>query len=687
MLRSFRGSPIAIASSALTLSASALSTVALAFFLLPVGLSAQATPLSVGSPVSGSLEPADTVAYTVSAGQDYLVRGAVDQISVDVIVRILHPTGRVVSTVDGPAEGPEQFQFETDAEGDWQIQVIPFEEGSGEYSIRLDLVERLATDPKKLADQLLSAYDREDIPGAVVSVWRDGRTLFSKAYGTANLAYDIPWEVDTRTNIGSTSKQFTAFAIMLLAEQGKLSLDDDVRKHIPELPDLGETVTVRHILSHTSGYREFLNLILMTGRRLDHGDWVDRSEIIDIVKRQPALQNSPGAEFNYNNTAFGLAAVIVERISEQDFHVFMEENVFGPLGMTRTMVRPSPEHIVEDRSEGYTPGPGGAFLEIGDLGGAVGAGGIYSTVADLQTWIENYADPVVGSPEIFEEMMTANLLTSGDTSGYGLGLFIDEHRGLRRVHHGGADVAHRSMLAYYPEINAGITTQSNHAAFDGTIAFRLAEAFFEDDMEPEEEEAAEEEAAAEDEPFDPAAYDPEAFDEFAGRYALEEAPAFILRFYREEGTYYTQGTGQNPVEMVPTSDSTFALVGVEASVTFQRNEEGEVDALMLHQNGDHPATRLDGADEAWDPDAEELEAFTGRYFSEEIETFYTISLDEDHLVVKQRRMDEGEMTPGEEDEFSGGGLQFSFERDRNGQVIGFYVSNGRSRDVRFERVK
>jgi CubicO group peptidase (beta-lactamase class C family) len=657
--------------------------VALAPFAFASGLNAQAIPLSTGSPVAGSLQAGDTVAYTVMAGDDYLVRGAVDQLTVDVIVRILNPAGRVVSTIDGPAEGLERFQFETNTEGDWQIQVIPFEEGSGEYSIALNLVEPLATDPGELADQLLSAYDREDSPGAVVSVFRNGRTIFSKAYGMANLSYGIPWEVDTRTNIGSTSKQFTAFAIQLLAERGELSLDDDVREHIPELPDLGETITIRHLLSHTAGYREFINLLIMTGRRVDHGDFIDRSEIIDIVQRQPALQNSPGSEFNYNNTAFALAAVIVERISGQDFHEFMEENVFGPLGMTRTLVRPSPEHIVEGKAEGYSPGPGGVFLEIGDIGGAVGAGGIYSTVGDLQTWIENYANPVVGSPEIVREMMTRNILTNGDTTGYGLGLFIDEHRGLRRVHHGGADMAHRSQLVYYPEINAGITTQSNHAGFNSSMAFRLAEAFFGEDMEPE----TEEEAPAEGEPFDAEAYDPATFDEMVGRYALEEAPTFILRFFREGDTLFTQATGQSRVELVSTSDSTFALVGVEASLTFHRNDEGEVDALTLHQNGDHPANRLAEDDLEWEPGAEELQAFTGRFYSDEIETFFTITLDEDHLVLKQRRMDDAELTPGEEDEFSGGGFQISFERDRNGQVIAFYLSNSRTRDVRFERVR
>ena len=289
-------------------------------------------------------------------------------------------------------------------------------------------------------------------------MWRDGRTLFSKAYGMANLTYGIPFETDTRTNIGSTTKQFTAFAVMLQQERGKLSLDDDIRKHIPELPEFDETITVRHLITHTSGLREFLNLLIMTGRRLDHGDWIGRDELVDIVQRQPALQNSPGAEWNYNNTAFGLAALIVERTSGQPFHHYMRENVFDPIGMTRTMVRPSPNHMVPEKSEGYTAGDEG-YLELGDLGGAVGAGSIYSTVEDLQKWVENYANPTVGTREMIDEMMTSYVLTDGEETGYGYGLSVDEQRGLKRVHHGGADVAHRSMLVYYPEINAGITAQ------------------------------------------------------------------------------------------------------------------------------------------------------------------------------------------------------------------------------------
>jgi CubicO group peptidase (beta-lactamase class C family) len=644
---------------------------------------AQVTELTEGRTVRGTLAEGDTARYTVELGDDYFLYGEVNQISVDVVVRLLGPDGNQRGRFDGPARGGERFFRQTTAAGVYTVEVIPFEEETGEYEITLHRAEPLETDGKKLTDQLLSPYDGDDSPGAAVQVWRGGRTLYSKAYGMANLAYGIPFETDTRTNIGSTSKQFTAFAVLLQAERGLLSLDDDIREYIPELPEFEQTVTIRHIITHTSGLREFVNLFLMSGRQIMHADWIDRSELIDVVQRQPALQNVPGTEFNYNNTAFGLAALIVERTSGQDFHVFMQENVFGPLGMTRTMVRPTPEHIVPDMSEGYTPGKDG-FRQIGDLGASTGAGGIYSTVEDLQTWVENYASPRVGSAEMIDQMMTSYVLADGEETGYGFGLFIDDQRGLRRIHHGGADIAHRSQLVYYPEINAGITAQSNHAGFNANVASQLAAAFFADAMEPEDEAVAEGEGGV----FDPASYDPEDFDAFIGRYALDAAPTVILTFTREGDTFYGQVTGQPQFEMVPTSDSTFTLTQVDASVVFHRNEEGEVDGMTLNQNGENHATRLEDDEAAdWEPTPEDLEDFVGRYFSEELETFYTIALEEEALVLHHRRLDDATLSPGEEDTFSGGLLTLSFERDRNRQVIGFYAANGRTRDVRFERLR
>ena len=650
--------------------------------------SPQATELRRGQTLYETIAAGDTARYTFDAAENDFVLGEVNQISVDVTIRILGPDGARLGQFGGLGTGIERFSGRTSTDGTHTIQVFTAgddEDAAGSYEIALLRHEDVATDPKKLADQMMARFDGPESPGAAVRVWRDGRTLFSKTYGTANLAYNLPFEEDTRTNIGSTSKQFAAFAIMLQAERGKLSLDDDIRTHIPELPEFDETIQVRHLITHTSGLREFLNLLRMTGRRLDHGDWIDRSELIDIVQRQPVLQNAPGAEWNYNNTAYGLAAVVVERTSGQDFHVFMEENVFGPLGMTGTMVRPSNRHIVPNQSEGYTPSADG-YRQIGDLGGAVGAGAIYSTISDLQTWIENYANPRVGARESIDAMMTSFVLTDGEETGYGYGLFIDEQGGLKRVHHGGADVAHRSMLAYYPEINAGITTQSNHAQFNSNMAFDLAAAFFKDAMEEEEGKAGEGGTAGE---FDPEDYDPEAFDEYVGRYALDAAPNIILTFTREDETLYTQLTGQPRLEIVPTSETTFRLLALEASATFLRGEDGEVEGVTMHQNGaEQNATRLEGdAAEEWEPTEDDLSDFAGRFFSDELETFYTFTVEDGELVMHQRRLDRVTLATGEEDEFSGNGLSVAFERDRNEQVIGFYVSNGRTRDVRFGRVR
>lgn len=663
-----------------------LTAVAVTFAaLLPAQLAGQATELRPGRTVPGTLASGDTARYTVTVGDDSYVFGEVKQLSVDVLIRIVGADGKQVARFDGPGRGAARFAGPVDKGGVYTIQVIPEDKQTGAYEITLHRLEPVAKDPKRLADQLMAQYAGPNSPGGAVQAWRDGRVLFSKAYGMANLAYGIPFTTDTRTNIGSTSKQFTGFAVMLQAQRGLLSLDDDIRKHVPELPEFEHTITVRHLITHTSGLREFINLLIMTGRRPDRGDWIDRDELIDIVQRQPRLQNVPGTEFNYNNTAFGLAALIVERTSKKPFHVFMQEDVFGPLGMTQSMVRASPRHMVPNGSMGYVPGPEG-YLEADDLGGAVGAGSIYASVRDLQTWIQNYANPRVGTPQMVKEMMTSYKLKDGKETGYGYGLFIDEQRGLKRVHHGGADIAHRSMLAYYPEINAGITVQGNYAGFNSNIAFQLAAAFFGDAMKPEEDKKATVASA----PFDPATWDRKKFDAFAGRYALEADRNFVVTFTREGDSLFTQATGQERMPIVPRSDSTFALTTVDASATFHRNAEGKVERLTMRQGGQEMvAKRLTEAEKpAWKPTAAQLQAFTGRYFSEELETFYTIAVEKDTLKVSRPRVDDARLTVGQEpDRFAGAGLQFAFERDRNGVVIGFYVANGRTRDVRFERVR
>ncbi|NJD09273.1 MAG: beta-lactamase family protein, partial [Gemmatimonadetes bacterium] len=497
--------------------------------------------LSTGRSYEGTLAAGQSRTFLLPLDSGRFAAGVAMQHGIDFDVTIVGPAGDTLGKFDSPngTEGAEPFQVISKTRGDHRVilAALPEANGSGRYELTLRLLPPVATTPAGKVEQLLFARGPRD-PGAVIAVVRGGKIVYQKAWGLANLAHQVPFTLGTRTNIGSTSKQFTAFAILLLASQGKLSLDDDVRKHIPELPDLGATVRIRHLLSHTSGYREFLNALLMGGLRLDQGEYIDRAEIIAIVQRQPALQNQPGAEFNYNNTGFALLATIVERVGGKPFPQWLEENVFRPIGMTGTMVRASNTAVVPGSAQGYAADAAGGWREVGDIGASMGAGGIYTTVGDLALWLRNFRTGQVGAPAFLAQMTTRFVLNGGDTTGYGMGLFVDRWRGLRRYQHGGADAAHRSQLIYFPELDAGVIVDSNDAAFNaGGIADQVAAIFFADKLTPAPA-LAPANATPAAAPFDVAK-----FDAYAGRYELTEAPGFVLTISRAGPQLLGQATG------------------------------------------------------------------------------------------------------------------------------------------------
>ncbi|NGP77781.1 serine hydrolase [Balneolaceae bacterium YR4-1] len=631
--------------------------------------------ITVGQEYTDSLALRSSHTYVLDADSGRFVYGFVDQLSVDVEIEIKDPTGKIIGAFDIPARGKELFQFDTEETGKYSIKVMPFEDEEGRYSFTVSLLEAVATESEERVDQLMISYSGDEVPGAAAMAMKDGEIIFAEAYGMASLTYDIPFEVDTRTNIGSTSKQFTAFAAALLAERGKISLDDNVRKYIPELPEFEFPVTIRNLLTHTSGYREYLNTLAMRGHDLSSS--LDRAEIIEVVQRQPDLQNKPGAEWNYNNTGFALMVEIIERVTETPFPEWMQENVFNSLQMNHSMVRHDQNQVVPGRSQGYAIGEGGNYVEMTDLGGAMGAGGIYTTLKDLAKWIRNFEDPKVGNEDIIREMTTPFVLTSGDTTGYGLGLFVQEYKGLKYIHHGGADVAHRSMLMYFPEIDAAVVTQSNNANFRGDIPQKIADLFFGEYMQEDGSAPVEETQTAAD--FE---YDPENFEPLTGRYELKIQPGFILTFSRDGDRIYTQATGQPEIDIRATSDSTFSLVGVNADITFHRNEDGSADSLTLHQNGHHVATRIE-----WNPSQSEMKEYSGTYLSNELQTFYTIAIEDSSLVLKHYSMDDMTMTPGDKDSFSAGFpiAEMKFVRNEEGEIVGFEASNGRTMGVLFEK--
>src|SRR6056297_10991 len=651
------------------------------FFLFTAGFVAAQTPaqLTVGETIEEALQSGETDRFTITLKEDNFVFGYANQKTVDVVITIIGPNGEQIGTFDNPARGRESFQFNTEQAGDYIFEISPFEEEEGDYSLLVSYAEPVASDPADRTDQLMTQYSGADVPGAAALVIKDGEIILEEYYGMANLTYSIPMQENTLHNIGSTSKQFLSFGLLLLEGEGKLDLDDDVRDYIPELPDFGHVVTLRNLINHTSGYREFLNLLAMTGRNPTTS--LNQEKVIEIIQRQPELQNEPGTEFNYNNTGYVLMTEVIEHISEMSYPKWMKENVFEPIRMTHTIVRSDPTEIVENRSQGYEPAEDGGFAEVGDLGGGMGPGAVYSTLDDLAKWMTHLLEPVVGTPAMVDEMMTPFELKDGSITEYGLGLFVQDFNGMKYVHHGGADLAHRSMLMLFPEINAGVVTQSNYAAFNGVIPSQIAEIFFDEYMEADLTEAEGEEMVAEEiEEFE---YDPARFEPLTGRYELEVMPGFILTFSRDDDRIYTQATGQPEVDITATSDSKFSLVGVNASVTFHRNESGAADSLTLHQNGNHVAKKID-----FELSVEEMEEYTGHYFSGEIQTAYDVAMSDSSLVLQNYQLEEDiTLAPIKEDSFGGGFpiTNVSFVRNDAGDITGFRAGSGRTRDVHFEK--
>jgi CubicO group peptidase (beta-lactamase class C family) len=653
-----------------------------ALLLLSVsGVHAQEAPrLRVGTPVRATLAADGALRYELTLPNRHFVAGRVDQDGVDATVTIAGPAGRrVLRAARVGRGGPESFAFATDTAGRYVIEVTPATAGKGgAVRVQLTRSEPVATTPEGKVDQA-AAQLYKDTPGAVVGVIRGGKLAFVKGYGAADLTYGMPFTAETPTNIGSSSKQFTGFALALLASRGKLSLNDDVRKHIPELKDFGRTITVRHLLSHTTGYREFINTLIIEGRQVLEGDYIAPDEVIKVINRQPALQNEPGAEFNYNNSAFALATIVLERVTGRPFAEWMRDEVFLPLGMTKTWVRANPGQIIPGRSIGYIPGEGG-FREVRDLHGSAGAGGIYTTPGDVAKWMRNLKTGELGGPAVIKELTTSFVLNSGAPSNYGYGVFLDTNRGLRRWQHGGNDVAHSSTFVYYPDLDAGYVVFSNYQGVPGGIAGVVADAFFSQDMTaPQRPAATAATATAATSGVDvPAA----TLQRYAGKYEMTTLGGLLLTVELQGGQLRLQLQGQPALPLRPTSMTAFEVVGAPARIAFNTAADGAVEGITFQQDGQHPGRRV-----AETPSID-LTGFAGRYFSEELETFYDLRVEGGQLVIRHRRFGPVALTHTSGDTFSATlpVSQLVFRRDAQGHVTGFDAGNGRARGIVFERV-
>ena len=309
-------------------------------------------------------------------------------------------------------------------------------------------------------DEVFSDLVKAGSPGCAMAVYRNGRTIYAKGYGLANIEENVEITPKTVFDIGSTSKQFTASSILLLEKQGKLSVNDDIRKYIPELPDYGQKITILHLLNHTSGLRDYLTLMDLAGINID--SVTTDEDALRIITQQKALNFAPGSDWLYSNTGFFLQSVIVKRVSGKTLREFAAENIFASLGMTHTQFRDEHTALIPNRAMAYDPKEkkDGYTLSVSYFE-QTGDGAVHTSVEDLLKWDENFYSGKVGGKEFLAEIQEQGKLNNGKVLDYAKGLFIADYRGLHTVSHGGSWGGYRAELLRFPEQHFSVACLCN----------------------------------------------------------------------------------------------------------------------------------------------------------------------------------------------------------------------------------
>ncbi|MEL6256521.1 MAG: serine hydrolase domain-containing protein, partial [Bacteroidota bacterium] len=324
--------------------------------------------------------------------------------------------------------------------------------------------ESYSTEIKRV-DSLFTSWAKSNSPGASLGIYKGGRLIYTQGYGMSNLEYDIPIKSNTIFHVASISKQFTNFAVLLLEEEGKLSIEDDIRKHMPGIPDFGKTITISQLMHHTSGYRDQWQLLAIAGWRLD--DVITKEQIMRLIENQRELNFEPGSQYRYSNSGYSILARLVEKVSGRSFRQFAQERIFKPLDMQNTHVHDDHEMIVPGRAYSYRP-DGNSYKKTVLSYANDGATSLFTTVEDMGKWMNNMLHPSLGESFI-EKMRTRGKLNNGDEINYGLGQSVNEYKGLSWAGHGGADAGFRSTVRWYPDHDFGVVVLSNLGSFNPSL--------------------------------------------------------------------------------------------------------------------------------------------------------------------------------------------------------------------------
>jgi CubicO group peptidase (beta-lactamase class C family) len=494
----------------------------------------------------------------------------------------------------------------------------------------------------------------------------------------ADLDHDAPITPETVFHVASISKQFTAAAILLLAQDGKLSLDDDAHKYIGELPDFGVPITIRHLIHHTSGLRDQWELLGLAGWRYSL-DLITDDDVMQLMSRQKDLNFKPGEKHVYCNTGYTLLAQIVKRVSGQSFRELTTRRIFEPLGMRSTHFRDDHAEIVKHIAYGYEEGKGRNVFRLSVTNfDTVGATSLLTTVEDLALWDENFYRPLVGGPALVAQQLERGKLNSGKELDYASGLVHGKYRGLAIVEHGGAGAAYRADLLRFPQQHFSVACLCNQAETDPSeLTRQVADIYLVDQLQeppPARLESSGKGVSVPD----------ERLAQYAGLYWKKDDER-TLRILHADGKLFVPESEQKRLELSPLSDNRFLLVVFPVAFAFDRTTAGAPWRLSVQGPGQNEPDVFERVTE-FQPTPEQLGGYAGSYVSEEIDPVYRIGVETGGLVLKRLKSEPQKLHPTLVDYFEGPDGHLHFQRNSSGRVTSFLLNSGRITNLRFSKV-
>jgi CubicO group peptidase (beta-lactamase class C family) len=527
-----------------------------------------------------------------------------------------------------------------------------------------------------------------DRPGCAVAIVQDGEIVFKKGYGLANLEKKTPVTPATAFNIGSMTKQFTAACILILSQEGRLSLDDEIHKYLPELPDYGQPVTIRHLIHHTSGIWSNDVILCLSGRKFT--DPLSTQNDLKMIFRCHTLNFTPGAEHLYCNSGYVLLGEIVERVSGKSLGAFAQERIFKPLGMNRTVFNDSPDRAIRNEALSYTRPGDSTWIPTGERSNSsVGANNLYTTVEDLARWARNFHDQKVGGLDFTEMMQTRGVLNNGDTLSYAFGLVVGEECGQLAVSHSGATPGFRCDMMRLPEHGLNVICLCNSdQGRPGSIVREIAKLVLGDTIV-----TTNNTQPPANDSTTKITLEPQSLSAFTGKYQMDNG--FAINITQEDTILKGQGTGQNQFVLIQETDSLFHIAEApEIKMSFHEIDRGQATHIILHQNGEHRLNRVEDQDTLT---AAQLATLSGEYYSDELDATYRVDLVSDSLFIHTSIADplfrritgitgnDPLVHSGTADTFTLSSILIVFKRNTQGEITGFTIDAGRVRNLLFVR--